>query len=396
MERIPNQDAFLKGHAAFLRFMAEKADGEPFRGFDHPYFVKSEIAYKLHALTEGLKVLRLERWDSWKRTTGRILEATRRACAPAISGNLLAHRFGPRGNSDSPLHLVSGSRAIHELEAQLNTFFRGGSVAPKAFGQRFEAFAIYLRDRRLGCKWRFLAYLAFLLEPRVYFPIVPEQFDRLLLFYGLETQLSSRVQWQAYATLLNLAQILKEELSIYGTPRALDIQSYMWVVGLLLEREGAVQPEVTAEVDVEAVLEERQRRANERERIGLTGELFVLNARRHALISANRPDLASRTQLVSVLAGSKGFDVLSYDVAGKELHIEVKATLSNRDADQGFWLTDSEVYCARRDESWRLYRVWSIDAEPEYRDLGNIVVHQEAEWIIEPSSFFCRMRGSFA
>lgn len=54
-----------------------------------------------------------------------------------------------------------------------------------------------------------------------------------------------------------------------------------------------------------------------------------------------------------------GFDFLSYDENGNEIHIEVKTTLGNKSVP--FYMSDNEVKIMKNDPQWILYRIHSID-----------------------------------
>lgn len=91
--------------------------------------------------------------------------------------------------------------------------------------------------------------------------------------------------------------------------------------------------------------------------LGEAGERFVLDVERRDLASAGRADLADRIRWVSMDDGDgAGYDILSFDRAGAERHIEVKTT--NGAARTPFFLTRNEVETAKaREQSWHLYRV---------------------------------------
>lgn len=223
-----NRTQFRRGHAAFLAHMQNEG-GVPFTSFGHPFLVDDEIDYKWRIRREGHTRLKLDRWAKWSPGKGHILGAAKAACHGDISGNLLEHRFGPN-NSDSPLYRVNGTASIRDLESQLRDFLLGGGSHPEDVGPRFDRFADFLRARKLGCKWPFLPYLLFLLRPQTYFPILPGPFDRLFAFYGLPISISGHVEWARYLHVLRLADRLRELLSGYGVPNAIEVQSYMWVV----------------------------------------------------------------------------------------------------------------------------------------------------------------------
>lgn len=127
-------------------------------------------------------------------------------------------------------------------------------------------------------------------------------------------------------------------------------------------------PVLATAIDFGAALTKRQLAAQERERIGLLGEQFVFEAEKQKLTSAGRSDLAERVRLVSEDGSAeKGYDILTFEADGTEIHAEVKTTTRNRAGDQGFWLTFNEVERAKVDPLWRLFRAWEIDSSPQWR-----------------------------
>lgn len=212
-----DRDKFALAHRMFLDHMYAKSGGTHFVSFHHPFLRDDEIKYKWRVYADASDAIAFNKWERWKRTPGRIIKAVRLACNPKISENLLEHRYGPQGNSDSPLHRVHASHDISSLEAALFTFMHGGKMTPDEFGVRFDAFAEYLRANKLGCKWPLLAYLAFLRSPECYFPILPGAFQRVLHFYGIDTQLAGKVEWSRYRTLLLVADEVKERLAQWAS-----------------------------------------------------------------------------------------------------------------------------------------------------------------------------------
>lgn len=91
--------------------------------------------------------------------------------------------------------------------------------------------------------------------------------------------------------------------------------------------------------------------------LGKAGEEFVLGVERNRLIEAERPDLAKKVRWVAAEDGDgAGYDILSFEAAGKERLIEVKTT--NGAARTPFFLTRNEHETAKaRADSWQLYRV---------------------------------------
>lgn len=227
---------FEMAHESFKRHMQQQSNGIPFINFQHPFLIKDEIAYKWKVYADATKALKLVKWRTWRRSPGKIIQATQDACKPNVSQNLLVHKYGFKNSSECSLYKVSVSDEIIGLENQLYDFFLGGPTIPAEFAVRFDCFAEYLRTNHLGCHWSFVAYLAFLLQPQSYFPIRPSRFDELLEYYGVDQSISGHVSWERYSILLQFAEVLKSKLAVYGNLNAIEIQSYMWAIGDLIEK----------------------------------------------------------------------------------------------------------------------------------------------------------------
>ena len=99
--------------------------------------------------------------------------------------------------------------------------------------------------------------------------------------------------------------------------------------------------------------------------LGRAGEEFVVDLERRRLAAGDRPDLADKVRWVAMEDGDgAGFDVLSFDVGGKERLIEVKTT--NGAARTPFFMTRNEMAVAEeRSEHWHLYRVHLFAQQPK-------------------------------
>ena len=91
--------------------------------------------------------------------------------------------------------------------------------------------------------------------------------------------------------------------------------------------------------------------------LGKAGEAFVVDLERRRLTQADRSDLARKVRWIAAEDGDgAGYDVLSFNPAGRELLIEVKTT--NGAARTPFFLSRNECAVAtERPEDWRIYRV---------------------------------------
>lgn len=98
--------------------------------------------------------------------------------------------------------------------------------------------------------------------------------------------------------------------------------------------------------------------------LGTAGEEFVIDVERRRLHEADRKDLARKIRWISAEEGDgAGYDVLSFDPAGRERLLEVKTT--NGSARTPFFLSRNECAVAlERPADWRIYRVHLFSTEP--------------------------------
>jgi Domain of unknown function (DUF3883) len=98
--------------------------------------------------------------------------------------------------------------------------------------------------------------------------------------------------------------------------------------------------------------------------LGKAGEQFVVDIERRQLTEAGRADLAKKIRWIAAEDGDgAGYDVLSFDPAGRERLLEVKTT--NGSARTPFFLTRNERDLAtERPGDWRIYRVHLFAKEP--------------------------------
>jgi len=104
----------------------------------------------------------------------------------------------------------------------------------------------------------------------------------------------------------------------------------------------------------------------ESRRVGVLGEELVVVYEQQRLKNAGRPDLADAVQWVAREIGDGlGYDVLSFQVSGAELYIEVKTT--GLAAETPFYVSSAELDFAHRHvESYALYRVSQVDDSPQF------------------------------
>ena len=145
-----DNEKFEIAHEAFKLHMLHQSRGIPFVNFYHPFLFDNEISYKSKIYYDAKLVLSLNDWKQWRKIPGNIILTTKEACKPAISKNLLEHRYGSKSYSEAALYKVTRPEQIRGLEDNLYDFFLGGPSTPTEFGVRFDSFALYLRENHLG------------------------------------------------------------------------------------------------------------------------------------------------------------------------------------------------------------------------------------------------------
>lgn len=98
--------------------------------------------------------------------------------------------------------------------------------------------------------------------------------------------------------------------------------------------------------------------------LGEQGEKLVLLFERRRLCRAGRPDLAAQIRHVSFEQGDGlGYDIQSYEVDGRPLHIEVKATCGGPRS--VFFISENELaFSDENPSTYCLYRVYRMATQP--------------------------------
>lgn len=122
--------------------------------------------------------------------------------------------------------------------------------------------------------------------------------------------------------------------------------------------------------------------------LGLAGEEFVLNFEHWNLVRLGQNKLADRVEHVSSTRGDGlGYDVLSFDVNGKERYIEVKTTTFAKETP--FYISRNEVALSKIEkDKFHLYRLFEFRKTPKFFDLpGQIDLHCTLDTVTYKASF---------
>lgn len=121
--------------------------------------------------------------------------------------------------------------------------------------------------------------------------------------------------------------------------------------------------------------------------IGAQGEKFVLDSEIALLNSLNLEHLSSKIKHVSLTSDTLGYDILSYDLNGNELHIEVKTTKEN--SESSFYMSENELSSFKKNPCYRIYRVFNFSEETRSGNVFIINSYAELEqyFQIEASNY---------
>lgn len=121
--------------------------------------------------------------------------------------------------------------------------------------------------------------------------------------------------------------------------------------------------------------------------LGLAGEEFALNFEHHRLYSLGKSDLADRVEHVSKTMGDgAGYDILSFDVTGRERFIEVKTTAFGKETP--FFISRGELRFAKEYENgFHIYRLFNFRREPKLFDLQG---SPEKHCNLNPVTYICQ------
>ncbi len=97
-------------------------------------------------------------------------------------------------------------------------------------------------------------------------------------------------------------------------------------------------------------------------KLGTAGEEFIISCERKKLIDNELFDLADK---VKPMLDGEGFDVLSYDLAGNEIHIEVKTTSGGINEPFYFSINEKE-YLEKHPENYYLHRLHEFRVSPPH------------------------------
>ncbi|MGB7288992.1 MAG: DUF3883 domain-containing protein [Candidatus Macondimonas sp.] len=121
--------------------------------------------------------------------------------------------------------------------------------------------------------------------------------------------------------------------------------------------------------------------------LGLAGEEFALKYEHYRLYSLGKKGLADRVEHVSKTKGDgSGYDILSFDVTGRERFIEVKTTAFGKETP--FFISRGELRFAKAyEDGFHLYRLFDFRRKPKLFDLPG---SPEKHCNLNPVTYICQ------
>ncbi|MFA6000281.1 MAG: DUF3883 domain-containing protein [Candidatus Paceibacterota bacterium] len=119
--------------------------------------------------------------------------------------------------------------------------------------------------------------------------------------------------------------------------------------------------------------------------IGSRGEEIVLREEKGKLEKIGLKDLAQKVKRMSVDDDTLGYDILSFDVDGKEKYIEVKTSSSSKDS-MRFFVSLNEYSIGKDKENYFIYFVENIDTnQPKITIIKNPI--DSSKFSIQPDGY---------
>ncbi len=122
--------------------------------------------------------------------------------------------------------------------------------------------------------------------------------------------------------------------------------------------------------------------------LGLAGEKFVVEYEQWRLLVAGNEKLAGKVEHISVTQGDGfGFDVLSFDVSGRERFIEVKTTSFGKETP--FFITKNELGFSKKEvDRFYIYRLFDFRKDPRlFSFRGSVDKHCKLDPLVFQASF---------
>ncbi len=201
----------------FLRFFPA--------GFMDPTYLDWERDYKEEAHARWNEELDRTTFQALLRS-GRYREIATRAIRIESRTNLL-FSFEKMALRDA-IATETGARRMAE---ELYQFLHGRGSTRDRFSRWCQAVAELPRRQTRVLTWPVVTVFGFIAQPDRHMFLKPNVTRIAAANYGFSLHYQSRPAWPTYAELLELASLIKRDMSALGPRDMIDIQSFLWVQG---------------------------------------------------------------------------------------------------------------------------------------------------------------------
>jgi len=349
---------------AFKKYMLKESDIK-FKSFSHPY-IKEREDYKKDIRDKALDKLNFKDWSKADIGSGKILNSVINAIE--IQGNNLLNWQGRYGKESKEHITIIKTLESKDKIADTENLFYNFYYSNKDDKIIFQNLIDYL-----GKKYALLAYLFYLKSDREYLPIASTYFDISFNKLGSNFKTSKKASWENYMQYITLIKDVKYfiEDKLSHEIQLIDAHSFLWIIGSKEEEDFIKESENNISVKFNKINTKSRkikskRKAGEvhtttpvdfienqkkKQLKGREAEEFVYNYEKEKLITEGKPDLALKVKDRSLELGL-GYDILSFNKEGEEMHIEVKSSNSN-----SFYLSKNELEVSTKDKKYWIYIV---------------------------------------
>lgn len=209
--------AAMRCRRKFLRFFP--------RGFRDETYVAWERGYKWTAHEQWMEALDRAAFRALLRS-GDFAEIAARAIRIESRTNLL-FSFEKMALRDA-VRAEGGARTFAE---GLYELIHGSGGVERRFSQWRDAVAALPRKQTRVLTWPLVTVFGFIAQPEAHIFLKPKVTREAAGLYELDFEYKSRPSWETYASLLELADVVRRDLRDLKPRDMIDIQSFLWVQG---------------------------------------------------------------------------------------------------------------------------------------------------------------------
>jgi hypothetical protein len=194
-------------------------------GFRDETYLAWEREYKWEAHEKWNELLDHETYRSLLRH-GEFAEIAARAVKIEAQTNLI-FSFEKMALRDA-VKLPSGARAFAQ---GLYEFTYGAGDAERKFNRWCDVVAALPRKKTRVLTWPIVTVFGFIAHPKTHIFVKPNVTRTAAREYGFDFQYKSRTSWSTYASVLEFAAGVRQDLRDLHPRDMIDIQSFLWVQG---------------------------------------------------------------------------------------------------------------------------------------------------------------------